>query len=253
MGRGTPGSVGDVLAAARDRDGPALVAPGSPDRRYGYDRLVATTYRTANVLRRYGVHAGATVAVTDRRDPEPVLALLGAALLGGVTRVGGVDAPPEDARAIVCHRADDAADPPTGATAVVYGGPPDDPGAAHFEREVWSENPAFPPGATAGGDAVALPGPDAGVTQRTLVAAARAAAAAWSLSTGDRVAVRSSLARPGTVAGGVLAALSAGATVLLPAAGATGDVAVADDPPPESRWTRPAAVLDADANRSQKQ
>ncbi|WP_132057511.1 hypothetical protein [Halorussus amylolyticus] len=65
----------------------------------------------------------------------------------------------------------------------------------------------------------------------------------WNLEPGDEVAVRASLADPGTVVAGVLAPLLAGAAMLLPDEGATGDFAVAVGDAPEKTVVRPSEVV----------
>jgi hypothetical protein len=56
------------------------------------------------------------------------------------------------------------------------------------------------------------------------------------------VAVRASLADPGTVVAGVVAPLIAGAAVLFPDEDSVGDFAVVDGDAPESAVRRPADV-----------
>jgi len=235
--------LGDLVARCRRSDDPALVAPRE-SRRYDYHRFCTTTWKTGNFWRRRGLHEDATVAVADDPCPEAVFAFLGAALLGARTRFGlpdPSDGDAFDARIVVAPSNDIGDyDLPPGSQRVAYGGPPDDPAVAHFERDVWSENPAFPetpidPETVAlvagGGSATSdqrdrLEGENREFSHANLLSSAREVAAEWGLEPGDEVAVRSPLAEPGAVVAGVVAPLLAGATVLLPDADATGDFTV---------------------------
>jgi acyl-CoA synthetase (AMP-forming)/AMP-acid ligase II len=263
-----PSSLPSQDSGRRRTDDPALVAPRE-NRTYDYHRFCTTAWKTGNFWRRRGVHAESTVAVVDDPEPEAVFSLLGAALLGARTRFGlperrGRDtadtraASDLDARVVVAPH-DEIGDyeVPPGSQRVGYGGPPDDPAVAHFERDVWSENPSFPetpidPETVAlvasderGGDEA-----DDGVVREfshaELLAAAREVADDWSLQPGDEVAVRAPLAAPRTVIAGVVAPLLAGAAILFPDAEATGDFAVvrgdAADGAPEREVLRPADV-----------
>ncbi|UPV99201.1 hypothetical protein M0R88_11765 [Halorussus gelatinilyticus] len=256
-------ALGDLVTRERRSDDSALLAPRE-NRRYDYHRFCTTAWKTGNFWRRRGVHADAAVAVADDPEPEAVFSFLGAALLGATTRFGlpdAADAADLDARVVVA-RSDEIGDyeVPPGCQRVGYGGPPDDPAIAHFERDVWSENPAFPE-TPVESEAVALvarderderdearnAGTDAADGRREfshadLLVAARDMADDWNLATGDAVAVRAPLARPGTVVAGVVAPLLAGAAVLFPDDEATGDFAVAEGDAPEETVVRPADV-----------
>ena len=187
----------------------------------------ATSYKVGNYLRSRGVHRGSGVGVADDPDPKAVFAFLGSTLLAAPVTFD----PPQsfDGRAVV-------APPPTldsydlgpGGQRVGYGERPENPADDHFEGGVWSENPAFPPVSFDGG-VPALRDPDGdGPSQRALLS--RAGDAAATLDADDVVTVRASFVHDATVVG-VLGALHAGATVLLPdGTSETGDVAiVADD------------------------
>jgi len=240
-------ALGDLVARGRRSDDPALSAPRER-RAYDYRRFCTTAWKTGNFWRRRGLHADATVAVADDPEPEAVFAFLGAALLGARTRFGA----PGDvgARIAVAPRGavDEYALPP-GGQRVAYGGPPDDPSVAHFERDVWSENPAFPETAV-DPESVALvaasegDAPDREYSHADLLSAARTVADDWGLGPGDEVAVRAPLAAPGAIAAGVVAPLVAGAAILLPDDGAVGDYAVVADgaDSPESRAVAASAV-----------
>ncbi|WP_198661982.1 acyl-CoA synthetase family protein [Halorussus litoreus] len=270
-------ALGDLVTRERRSDHPTLVASGA-GRRYDYRRFCTTAWKTGNFWRRIGVHADATVAVAADRQPEAVFSFLGAALLGARTRfeppgaraaarAPGRDSdsdsdPGPDARVVVAHCDEiDQYEVAPGSKRVAYGGPPGDPSVAHFERDVWSENPAFPDTPVDPG-AVALVAracderdrADSGTgnsprqfSHADLLTAARRLADDWDLGPGDEVAVHASLARPGAVVAGVLAPLLAGAAILFPDGDATGDFAVVaghdGDSAPESRSLAASSVL----------
>jgi len=231
--------LGDLVARGRRSDAPALRhAPSG--RALDYRRVCTTAWKVGNLLRNEGVRGGATVGIAADRAPEPVLSLFGVGLLGATARLD----PPADAtglKALVVptdHLGEYAPGP--GTRLVGYGDAPEDPAVSHFERDVWSENPTAPPDAVAPDDPVLAT--DHGThTHRDLLAAARTVAEEWDLTDDDPVAVRSSLAHPGTVAAGVVAPLLVGGTVLFPAGATTGAFAVAEDAPEPS--VAPDAVL----------
>ena len=232
--------LGDLVTRERRSDDTALVAPRE-NRRYDYHRFCTTAWKTGNFWRRRGVHDEATVAVADDPEPEVVFSFLGAALLGARTRFGLSDS--LDAR-VVAAPSDEIGDYEVapGCQRVGYGGPPDDPAVAHFERDVWSENPAFPE-TPVESEAVALVAGDEEFSHADLLGAGREVADDWDLEPGDEVAVRAPLARPGTVVAGVVAPLVAGAAICFPDGEATGDFAVADSDAPEETVVRPEAVV----------
>ena len=216
--------LGDLVAPERRSDRLAYERPGERSRSYSYAAFCTDAWKAGNLLRHYGVREGATVGVLDgpkepesREDatgtpvPESLLALLGASGLGADVVF---DPPAEpDVRALVGPAAWlDSYDLPPGSKALAYGGPPDDPTVAHFERELWSENPIpFPeevdPGATAlrsGGTAY---------SHESLLAAARGVVAEFDLDEGSRVATETPLSTVGEVVAGVLAPLLAGGTI----------------------------------------
>ncbi|WP_313695231.1 acetyl-CoA synthetase [Halorarum halobium] len=139
--------VGDLLARDR-RDRTTALHVAASDRTLSYRDLCTTAYKAGNVLSHHGVRAGDVVDVEPRPAPEPVLTFLGATLLGAVTAFradpGADDV--TDARAVVVHaEREDEFDLPPGARLLAFGGEPDRPTTTHWEGEVWSENPAFPP------------------------------------------------------------------------------------------------------------
>ena len=175
----------------------------------------------------------AGVSILDVPEPEAVHTFLGASLLGASVEFG--PDPVVDARVLAGPTAElGAYDLPAGGQRVGWGDPPADPSWMYFERDVWSENPAFPePEISA---ETALLG-DA--THGEVVAAAERVAEEYDGN--DEVAVRAPLAHPGTVVAGIVAPLVAGATVVLPPAGGEGTVAVAagGESVPEERAVSP--------------
>ena len=237
-------TLGDLVARERRSEASALVAPRE-NRRYDYHRFCTTAWKTGNFWRRRGVHDGATVAVADDPEPEAVFAFLGAALLGAKTRFGlpdPADAAELDARVVVAPSDDIGGyEVPPGTQRVGYGGPPDDPAIAHFERDVWSENPSFPE-TPIDLEAGALVTETEDFSHADLLSGAREVADDWGLEPGDEVAVRAPLADPATVVAGVVAPLLAGAATLFPTENSVGDFAVATGDPPESEVRRPGDV-----------
>lgn len=224
-------TLADVVAAGRDREGTAVAAP-ERTADYGHREFSTNVWKAGNLLRHYGARPGARVAVVvGPKEPapgdepgtlgaaaDPLVAVLGGAVAGSVVDL--TPAEPVDARALVLPDAwTDRYDPAPGCSAVAYGGPPEAPDVAHFERELWSENPVEPPAEIEASDpAIRVEGTD--YTHGELVEAGGALADEWALEPGDSVAVSASLSNAGAlaagvVASGVVAPLSAGATVLL--------------------------------------
>jgi len=226
-------TVADVVAALDDPERPALRHTRAVDARTTRDRV----YKAGNALRHRGVRLDAGVAVLDVAEPEAVQTFLGAALLGAT--VAFDPDPVVDARVLAGPTAElGGYDLPAGSQRVGWDDPPADPSWMYFERDVWSENPAFPePEADA--DTTLLLAD--GATHGEVVAAAERVADEH-FDEADEVAVRAPLAHPGTVVAGVVAPLLAGATVVLPPAGGEGTVAVVaggDEAVPEQRVVSP--------------
>lgn len=232
--------VGDLVARERRSDRPALRALPS-GREQSYRDFCTTAYKAGNFLRYLGVGPGDRVAVAADPRPEPVVTFLGAALLGAVTRFGdpatadggGAEAERGDApgrlRAVVAGVEREAdLDPPPGRRLAVYGGEPAGAATAHWERDVWSENPAFPPTDVAPGDPILAAGDGSDRSHADALAAAAAVADALELSAGDAVALRAPLSDLRAAVGGVLAPLLAGGTVVLVGDGADGEAAGGD-------------------------
>ena len=203
----------DLVARERRGDATALTVAEGPT--YDYRRFCTTAWKTGNFLRHQGVRDGVVVGVADDLTTQPLLTLFGTALLGGATRFGEVD--PAEVQALVLPAAAaDAAEVPAGTHRVGYGAEPEDPAVAHFGRDVWSENPSFPP-VERDPETPALATADATYSHRELVGAAERVVDEYDVTADDRVAVRASLTRPGTVVAGVLAPLVAGGAVALDA------------------------------------
>ncbi|EMA46188.1 hypothetical protein [Halococcus saccharolyticus] len=228
-----------LLARDRRSDNPALRVAGDPEEEYDYHRLLTNAWKTGNFLSHLGVRRGRTVGIAGRQAAA-VLAFLGTASLGGVARF---DPPTSiDARAVVAPTdAIDDFELPPGGTRVAYGDSPDDPGAAHFERDVWSENPTLAPTEVVADDPV-LAADGSSVSHAELLDTAGRVVERAGLTAGDAVVVRASLTHPETVAAGIVAPLLTGATVVFPAAGTVGDVAIATESAPEGTIVDPTAI-----------
>ncbi|MFB6207079.1 MAG: AMP-binding protein [Haloglomus sp.] len=207
--------LGDCVARERRSDRPALTHPAS-GRAYDWRRFCTTAWKVGNYLRNEGVREGAVVGVAADRVPEPVLTLVGASMLGATVQFD----PPTSGRAgalkalVVPAECVDDYDYPAGTRVVAYGGEPDRPEHAYFEREIWSENPTAPPDVVRPEtDLLALDRRT--VTHGAVLDAARGVAEGWDLAAGDTVAVRGPLTHPGVVAAGIVAPLLAGGEILL--------------------------------------
>jgi len=232
--------LGDLVARDRRTDDPRLrFGTGKADF-YTAHKFCTDAWKTANRFRYDGVGPGRTVGIAADPVPPALLSFFGAALLGATARF---DPPAEtDVRLLVADAADvgDWALPP-GSKRVAYNGPPEDPSIAHFERDIWSENPTMPPDEPAPDDPV-LATDDETYTHATLLDATARVVDDLGLTADDAVAVRAPLTEPGTVVAGVLAPLAVGAEVFLPGVEEAGTVAVADGDAPEARTITPGAV-----------
>ncbi len=218
-------TLADLVAAGRDREGPVLdsLERNAP---YTYGEFSTNCWKTGNLLRHYGVRGGARLGlVVGPKHPaegdqpgwlgttaDPLLALLGGACLGATVAIS----PPEpiDARAFVCPDAWlDRYDVAPGCSLLAYGGPPEGTGVAHFERELWSENPIEPPDPVTPEDVI-LEIDGETTAQGELVTAGESVVEEYGLGSGDCVALDAPLASPGAVAAGVVAPLSVGGTIM---------------------------------------
>lgn len=234
-------TIDELVARDRRSREPALRARTGVNTRYDYYQLCTTAHKTGNFLSHRGVRAGERVAVVASESGAPILSLFGAALLGACVRF---DPPREvDARVLVAP-ADviEAYDLPPSATRVAYDGESDDPAVEAFGESVWSENPFCPTPPEIGPEAAFLATDEDEYKQGELLAATESVVERWELDSGDEVAIRAPLSRPGTIVAGVLAPVSVGATIVFPGAEAEADVAVAEDDAPEPVMVDPADV-----------
>jgi len=229
-----PETLGDLVAAGRDREGAAMDATGRAAP-YSYRDFCTNVWKAGNLLGHYGVHAAGELAVVvgpksasdesgtgsvDTADPsfgtvdaaDPLLAVLGGTLLGATVDV--TPDSPVDAPAVV-YPADVPVETTPGCSPVAYGGPPDEPAVHHFERELWGENPVEPPEPV---DTVddALRADSETFSHETLLAATADVVDRYDLDGNDRVLLAAPITEPGAFVAGVLAPLSVGATTLVP-------------------------------------
>jgi acyl-CoA synthetase (AMP-forming)/AMP-acid ligase II len=234
--------VGDLVARDRRTDDPLVrFGDGTADF-YTAHKFCTDAWKTANLFRYNGVGSGRTVGIADDRVPPALLSFFGTALLGATVRF---DPPTEtDVRLLVADAAA-VADwtLPPGSKRVAYDGPPEDPSVAHFERDVWSENPTMPPDEPDADDPVLVTADDR-YTHADLVAATARVVDDLALTADDAVAVRAPLADPGTVIAGVLAPVAVGAEVHLPGVSEPGTVAVTTEDAPEPRSVTPTEARD---------
>jgi hypothetical protein len=207
--------LGDLVARDRRSDATALLAP-AVEREYDYRRFCTTAWKVSSLFRHFGVRDGSTVEIADDPHPEPILAFLGTALLGGTARFTRDTETEIDARAVVtpvggAHEYDLS----PGSKRIVYGGPSDDPSVAYFERDVWSENPTEPPNLV-GSEQAVLQTDESTYSHADLFDVARSVVNTWDLTANAVVAVRASLREMGTIAAGIVAPLLVGGTILLP-------------------------------------
>lgn len=193
-------TLGDLVRGL-EGDGTALRTGGG--RAYDRRRFATTAMKAGNFLRLHGGARGALVGIADVPAPESLFAFFGAALLGARVRFGS--SVPADADLLVAPTANLAATSvPSGAARVGFGDPPDDPSIAHFERGLWSENPAFPPTDVPDADPVLLAG-ERSCAHRDLLDAAASVVESAGLGAGDAVALREPLSGVGAVVAGVIA------------------------------------------------
>lgn len=237
--------LGDAVTRDRRSDAPAL-RHAVTDRSYDYRRFCTTAWKIGNLLRNEGVRTGMDVTVAPDAAPEAVLTFYGAALLGARVKFEPSTVS-EETKALVAptpRLADYQAGPRT--RRIGYGDRPDDPSVAHFERDVWSENPTAPP------DEIVAEKPlvhksEQAFNHRDILRAAWTVVDDYDIKEGNEVAVRGSLTDPGVIAGGLVAPILAGATIVLADGnsgddGEVGDVAVGAGPEPTVVY--PADVLD---------
>jgi len=223
--------IGDLTAPSRRSDDLAYRVADDRARSHTYDSVCSTAWKTANLLRLYGVHEGSTVGVVDAPKhpaadpgvtpqrtgetpiPEVIFTFLGAACLGATVRFDPSPALEADALVGPAAWMDHYDSGPT-CTSIAYGGPPENPSIVHFETEVWSETPIAPPETVDPGAAVLASG-DRAFDHRTLLDAAELFVDQQALTADDSVAVAASLSEPGIVVAGILAPLVVGGTILV--------------------------------------
>lgn len=206
----------DVLAdlVSRDRRRTEQFLHGRATQPYTHHKFCTDAWKTANRFRYDGVGPGRGVAIADDLAPQPLLAFVGASLLGAPTVFG--DPPDRDVRlAVGPATAVSSWSVEPGPGRVAYGAEPDDPEVVHFEGAIWSENPTMPPDSVAP-DAVALRWADGPVTHADLLSATERFVERAGLTAEDTVDIRASLAEPGTLVAGLLAPLAVDASVTLP-------------------------------------
>lgn len=200
--------LGDLLARDRRRSQSAIEMPET-DRKLSYHDFITTSYKAGNVLRYLGLGADSTLAVDPSLRPEPLLAFLGAAQLGGSTTFD----PTASARVRLVPVDEEAAYDDAEGRLVAFGGPPEASTTTHWEKAVWSENPAFPP-TTVDPESTALIADDKQYTHRRLLQQAEQVVDELTLEKGSRLAVRTPLSTPETIIGGLVAPLVAGSTAV---------------------------------------
>lgn len=236
-------TIGELVARDRRSDATALRTDPA-DRTMNYHDFCTTAWKSGNFLRYLGVRAGDRVRIAIDQRPEPVLALFGAALLGATAQFGiegsAIDASDEPRVVVAPAERERKLDVAAETRLLVYGGVPDQSRTAHWEGDVWSENPAFPPTAVDPNSAV-LDAETRALTHAALLDAAEIAVEEYELESGLTIAVRGPLSEPGVVVAGVLAPLLVGATVVFPDAETLCDVAVGSGPEPVT--LDPAGVI----------
>lgn len=185
------------------------VALATETKEYKEETFYTTCHKTANLLNHLGVREGGNVIVSTAPEPENIFGFLGACLVGASTRFA--DGGSVDADALVCDGAKlDSYDVPASCPVLAYGEASAEQRATSFEREIWGENPVFPPDLVADADAVVLE--ESRRSSAQLVEDARAVVEKRDLWNGDEVLVEA-LDQEGAVS--VVAALLARATVVL--------------------------------------
>jgi len=223
----------ELVAAAGAHDG-AVIDAADRSAPYSYGEFATNSFKAGTLLGHYGVHPGSavTVAVGPKERPEeardgpaaipdsaePLLAMLGGASIGATVDLTPVE--PAESRALV-FPAWQAYEAAPRCSRLAYGGPPEDPSVAHFETELWSENPTEPPETVEPTDVAVRASGDA-YTHEALLAEAEAIVERYGLEETSRVGLAAPLTDPGAVVAGVLAPLSAGATISLPGEAGTG-------------------------------
>lgn len=223
----------DLVAAGREREGRVLDIEGRPAP-YTYQDLSTNVWKAGNLFTHYGVHVEGDLAVavgpksaSGGRDEtgyidasEPLLAVLGGALVGGVVEMAPTA--PVETPVLVAPAHWDIESAPA-CTRLAYGGPPTDPDVSHFERNVWSENPIEPPETVRPGQAALQAGDRKQWTHEDALAVARRAVTDGDIGPQSRVRLVGPLDGPGAFVAGIVAPMAVGATIVVP------DRALSDD------------------------
>jgi hypothetical protein len=201
-------SMEETVAELLQRSPNDGVALATETKEYKEETFYTTCHKTANLLNHLGVREGGKVVISTAPEPENVFGFLGACLVGARTHFA--DGGSVDADALVCDGAKlDSYDVPASCSVLAYGEAPAEKRATSFEREIWGENPVFPPDLVADSDAVVL---DDGRTSAELVEEARSVVEERDLWNGDELSVEK---LDDETAVDVVAALVARATIVL--------------------------------------
>ena len=236
--------LGDLLARENRRSQPAVDVP-AVDREMSYHDFITTAYKSGNVLRYLGLSADATLAIDPTPQPEPLLAFLGAAQLGASTTFD----PTAESRVRLVPVDDEAAYTDETGRLAVFGGAPEATTTTHWEQEVWSENPAFPP-TQVDPESTALVAGDERYSHRRLLNIAEGVVDDLALTKESRLAIRTPLSAPETIGGGLVAALLAGATAVFvddPSMEVNAEAALVEQSTDDSPEPRRIALTDLSA------
>ena len=231
--------LGELLAREKRRSQPAVSMPGV-DRELSYQDFITTAYKSGNVLRYLGLSSDATLAVEPTIRPEPLLAFLGAAQLGARVTFD----PEAEARVRLVSVDNEEAFLDSEGRLAVFGGSPGAPATTHWEQEVWSENPAFPP-TEVDPDSTVLVDGDEQYSHRQLLGMAQQVVDELDLTEGSRLAIQPTVSRPEATCG-LAAALAAGATAVFITdlqRAADADAALVDEQDPS--FENPQLVVDS--------
>lgn len=233
IGDGGTGEGDDEARSVGEEDSRIQLIAG--ERTYDPRRFVQTVYKTGNYLRHCGVHDGTVVEIVPVAAPETLFGIFGTALLEGRISFDVGNAPDTSVRLGPTEQLA-GNDIPPGCTAIGFGKKPEDPSWAYFEREIWSENPFFPP-VEIDPTRPFLEWDEESRSFQELLEQAQSVA--QTLDGSDTVAIRAPLYTPGVLTCGMIAPLLSGAAILLPEGEQTGTVAVTDGEAPESRTIDP--------------
>jgi hypothetical protein len=218
--------LGALVSRDRRSDQPAFHV-AETGRSVSYHDFCTTAYKAGNVLRYLGVRERATVAVVGAVGQHPVWAFYGAGQLGAVTHfVDDVESASTSPRVLVLPVDDEEHTTPEPSTKLAtYGGAPTQPTTLHWEKELWSENPAVHPTDVDPDDSLLTTGTET-YSHADVLDAARSVVDEFGLDETRRVAVRGPLSQPHVVVAGLVAPILAEGTVVVPTEATSADVAV---------------------------